>query len=147
MFRISYISENRDWHSTFRINNNDSLHSFLALNSLQCFFHLSLQTEKAQINRRLQLLFAFHQRFLVMHLKIKLQKDGSNRYHLHRSIQQSVHTLALPFLHDLFSCFPSVFCSSLIYDYNLVETWNCPLIFPSLLLPNPPTTSCISSSL
>lgn len=37
--------------NTFRINHNDSLHSFLALDSLQRFFHLSLQTEKAQINR------------------------------------------------------------------------------------------------
>lgn len=29
--------------NTFRVHNNDSLHSLLALNSLQCFFHLSLQ--------------------------------------------------------------------------------------------------------
>lgn len=39
------------------------------------------------------------------------------------------------------------YLSSLICDYNLVETWNSPLIFPSLLLPNPPTTSRISSLL
>lgn len=45
--------------------------------------------------------------------------------------------------------FSVVFClhSSLICDYNLVETWNSPLIFPSLLLPNPPATSRISSLL
>lgn len=146
MFRISYISETRDWHGTFRINNNDSLHSFLALNSLQRFFHLSLQTEKAQINRRFQLLLAFHQSF-----EIVTENKAAQRW-----LKQILHTpfctakclyFGTTFSAWPFQLFSICLHSSLICDYNLVETWNSPLIFPSLLLPNPPTTSHISSLL
>lgn len=126
--KVSDRSEKWGWHSTFRIYHDDSLHSLLALDSLQCFLYLSLQ-DKAQI-KRLTAAVCLPPKLWDNAAGNKAAQGWLNSHCLYWFTQPNVCTLVPPFLHDLSSYFSSAFLSNLFLT-TILE-------LPSLFLPKPP---------